>query len=295
MQKSSVSCDTPPHETVDGEHAINLKDEYAFLESVLYKMSANTYKEGKIPDAHRFTASEMNTYAGYFEKVIGLLHHDKDKKLYQSLIEHRTGKHTARFLAYRSSPHTQYVDFLNTEKIRTIIDGGIGDGAELLRFLTFSDDVIVYGFEPCYEAWPKNSFHTLTDSHNVTIFPSALWRSSGNVTLITNSENSEHSQVAGGAHAGDIVPSISIDDFVNEKGIRVDFIKLDVEGAELDVLNGAEETITKHKPQIAISVYHKKEHLFEIPLLLHALVDDYAYRLGHYSLGIAETILYAVR
>lgn len=54
------------------------------------------------------------------------------------------------------------------------------------------------------------------------------------------------------------VDATTIDDFVSENNIeRVDFIKIDVEGSEKEVIEGARETIKKFKPKLAISAYHK--------------------------------------
>ena len=58
----------------------------------------------------------------------------------------------------------------------------------------------------------------------------------------------------------DVVQIMSIDSYVAEKKLpRVDFIKLDVEGAELDTLKGAATTIARFKPILALSAYHKWE------------------------------------
>ena len=68
---------------------------------------------------------------------------------------------------------------------------------------------------------------------------------------------------AGGAthfdSTGSAVAQITtLDAYVREKNLpRVDFIKLDVEGAELDVLKSAVTTIAQYKPILALSAYHK--------------------------------------
>ena len=69
---------------------------------------------------------------------------------------------------------------------------------------------------------------------------------------------------------------------------------MDIEGAEIEAINGARQIISKHKPDLAISVYHKIEHLWEIPLLLNTLDNNYKFYLRSHEHFNQETILYAV-
>jgi len=86
----------------------------------------------------------------------------------------------------------------------------------------------------------------------------------------------------------------SIDDYVTEAGIkRLDFIKMDIEGAELDALDGAYKTIQKFKPRLAISAYHKPNHLWEMPLKIKAISPDYELYFGHHSPVTWESVFYA--
>ncbi len=75
---------------------------------------------------------------------------------------------------------------------------------------------------------------------------------------------------------------------------KITFIKMDIEGAELEALKGSRETIKKYKPRLAISVYHKKEDITKIPLFIKKLVPEYKLYLRHYSNSDGETVLYAV-
>lgn len=72
------------------------------------------------------------------------------------------------------------------------------------------------------------------------------------------------------------------------------FIKLDVEGAELEALKGAAATIKRNRPKLAVCVYHKPEDLFEIPLFIKALVPEYRLYLRQHQPVACETVLYAV-
>lgn len=76
---------------------------------------------------------------------------------------------------------------------------------------------------------------------------------------------------------------------------RVDFIKMDIEGAELNALKGAAKTIKRDHPILAICVYHRREDLFEISEYIQELYNGYKLYLraygGPYSI---ELVLYAV-
>ena len=90
------------------------------------------------------------------------------------------------------------------------------------------------------------------------------------------------------------VKSKAIDDFVKENEIEsVGFIKMDIEGAELSALSGAIETIRKHKPKLAIALYHSVNDFVEIPKFIDDLNLGYNFHLGHYTIHSEETILFA--
>lgn len=94
---------------------------------------------------------------------------------------------------------------------------------------------------------------------------------------------------------GDVVVATeTIDRFVENTGLdRVDFIKMDIEGAEQMALAGARNTIARFRPRLAISIYHSLGDLLAIPELVKSLNPGYRLHLGHYSNHLEETILYA--
>lgn len=85
-----------------------------------------------------------------------------------------------------------------------------------------------------------------------------------------------------------------IDRVVRERDLlKVDFIKMDVEGAELSALRGAEKTIRRFRPKLAVCVYHKPEDYTTIPAFIHSLGLGYAFYLEHHYVNEWETVLYA--
>ncbi len=90
------------------------------------------------------------------------------------------------------------------------------------------------------------------------------------------------------------VETASLDDVVTgEKLRRVDFIKMDIEGAELEALKGARRTIEQFKPTLAISLYHKKEDFITIPQWIQSLGLGYEFYLDHFTIHDEETVLFA--
>ena len=72
----------------------------------------------------------------------------------------------------------------------------------------------------------------------------------------------------------------------------VTFINADIEGSEWDMLHGAQETIQRHKPKLAISIYHNIFDFFRIQLYLKELVPEYQFHIRHHSNTDVDTLLY---
>lgn len=89
------------------------------------------------------------------------------------------------------------------------------------------------------------------------------------------------------------VKCTTIDQICREMHIQPDFIKMDIEGAELDAIAGARDTLIKYQPKLAICIYHKWSHRWEIPLLLHEILPHYKFYLKK-SHPTAETILFGI-
>ena len=87
--------------------------------------------------------------------------------------------------------------------------------------------------------------------------------------------------------------TLSIDDFVERYQVqKVDFIKMDIEGSEPRALKGAEKTIRKFQPVLAVAIYHSMDDFGDIPAWIASLGLPYEYYLGHYTIHAEETILF---
>ena len=81
---------------------------------------------------------------------------------------------------------------------------------------------------------------------------------------------------------------VTLDEDISE---RITFLKMDIEGAEPDALKGAERHIREEKPKLAICLYHKYAHLWEIPGMISRMRHDYKFYLRYNGLkgGLMST------
>jgi len=86
----------------------------------------------------------------------------------------------------------------------------------------------------------------------------------------------------------------ALDTFCQSRRIRPTLIKMDIEGAERDAIEGAQGMIRDLAPKLQICLYHKPADLWEIPLRLQQIRPSYRFYLGHHELELAETVLYAI-
>jgi FkbM family methyltransferase len=128
---------------------------------------------------------------------------------------------------------------------------------------------------------------------NIEIIERPIWESSDKVFyMVNNGPGSRISERPLGSGAAQ-VRSISIDDMVRDKKLpRVDFIKMDIEGAELPALKGALETLNRFKPTLAICVYHRGDDWITIPEFVRSLNLGYKMWLDHFSIYPEETVLF---
>ena len=92
--------------------------------------------------------------------------------------------------------------------------------------------------------------------------------------------------------------AITIDKFVEENNIeKIDYIKMDVEGAERTILEGAIKTIKKFKPHLAIAIYHGgklfMEDFYDVPIFIKNVInEDYEYYIRTFHPAGLETVLF---
>lgn len=132
---------------------------------------------------------------------------------------------------------------------------------------------------------------TVKNLSNVVLVPYGLW--SEKTVLSFRNDGSGISTFTNGDDDADVI-TVDVDSIDNVcSGDKVTFIKMDIEGSELEALKGAENVIRRDKPRLAICIYHKPEDLYEIPFWVKETVPEYKLYIRHHSARESETVLYA--
>ena len=171
------------------------------------------------------------------------------------------------------------------------IDCGAYDGETIKDFVEFSSGKYdkIYSFEPIPSQY-ENTLRNITNYgiQKVELIQKGVWSHETVFNFIDGEAGST-------IHDRGTIPVkvVAIDEVVpnNEK---VTFIKMDVEGAEFQAIKGAEKTIRRCKPSLAICIYHKPQDIIDIPMIIISFFPGYKFYIRHHYINQWETVLYAL-
>jgi FkbM family methyltransferase len=130
----------------------------------------------------------------------------------------------------------------------------------------------------------RRNYKDEIDAGRVVVYPKGVWDKDDVLTLNIDPHNTAADSFV--IHREGLEPTLkapltTIDKLVAELGLaRVDYIKMDIEGAEPNALTGARETLKRWKPRMSISAYHQPDHPVRIPQIILATRSDYRMRCG---------------
>jgi len=169
----------------------------------------------------------------------------------------------------------------------TFVDCGAFDGDTVHDFIHVAQGRFrrIITFEPNPDNFRKLAA-SLTDDR-VLVHAKAVGAKPQTLHLVGSGAGSTISQSGGTA-----IDCTTLD--IALAGEQPTYIKMDIEGSEMDALLGAAETIRRHRPKLAICVYHRPDHLWRIPLLLKKLFPDSHMTLRSHMMDGFDTVCYCI-
>ncbi len=169
------------------------------------------------------------------------------------------------------------------------VDAGCYDAGTAVNFAKWcKGKSFVYAFEPDSRRINECIHNLQKNKIDFKLIPKGVWNKE-TVLKFNLSDRMCSSLCESGK---EVVEVVSIDKALGDESVT--FIKMDIEGSELQALQGAKAVIIKNRPRLAISIYHKIEDVFLIPDVILQYCPDYKLYLRHYSITHSETVLYAL-
>lgn len=188
-------------------------------------------------------------------------------------------------------------DVFRLREDEVLVDGGAYDGDSAAEFVrACARRRVSYRHIYCFEPDPGNYQRLCANTsgyRHVTCFRFGLWSHRSAQRFVSSGRIDAFGAriQEGGRPADTLIETAGIDELLPDEAVSL--IKMDVEGAETEALRGAETAIRKHKPRLAVSVYHRTSDLYDLPLLVHRMLPDSKLYLRHFGNYFDDTMLLA--
>lgn len=232
------------------------------VEGIFFSYPISGIIQGKI-----LTYEHYNEHRKDFEWVYGCMADEKSRRTLEGFINACISG-SAQGIEREHTPEHYFNDITGDYPVRCMVDCGAYTGDTVEAAAGFYADLdTVIAFEPDRQNMGRlkqMAGRTDLPVKNWSFIEKASW--SGKTELCFKAAG-QASCVSGDGEVR--IPADTIDHVLAGMApVKVDFIKMDVEGSEKESLSGARETIRKDHPVLAVSVYHKIEDLYEIPRMI---------------------------
>jgi FkbM family methyltransferase len=174
------------------------------------------------------------------------------------------------------------------------IDGGAYDGDTVRLFLDVCGERFgrIVALEPDRENFARLQMYVerlpLEVQPRIDVRRAGIGREHATSRFVTTGDMS-----ARFGAGGDAVEVVTVDELVGGFPATA-YVKLDIEGAEWDAIEGASELIRRSPPIFALAAYHRPTDLWELPLALRRLSPAYSLRMRTEGYDGTDVVCYAV-
>ena len=221
-----------------------------------------------------FTRSYFEENRDKFEFVYAHLADEESKRVYQNVINFKiSGKVKYLYTSTEYDKDRIYSDILKLDQDDIIVDMGAYDGDTIREFNGFTGGCKhIYALEPDEKNFKKLVRNT-ADCKGVTLYNLGAWNRQD--TLLFAKKAGRQSVLS---DSGTPVKVTDIDSLIDGK---VTMLKMDIEGAELQALQGCEQTIKKYAPKLYVCAYHRNEDMFALPMKILEFNENYKIYFRH--------------
>ena len=229
-------------------------------------------------------------------KVYDLLCDSMSKKVYFNALMYKlTGKPEHLFCC-ESSVGEAYGSFVCQSPCNTYVDVGAYNGDTIREFLSFVPSCKkIYALEPDERSYKKLLLYAQNQNTSVDIeaLNIAAWDRQELLSFSARGGRNSTSSISGTRNKIKEICAMPIDSIVTQ---NADYIKIDSEGSEKQVIDGMKNTVLSCLPTLNIAIYHRSEDMFDIPLQINSITNNYLLYMRHFPyFPCWDTNLYAVK
>lgn len=241
-----------------------------------------------------FTREFVRENMNKIQRCAELFADEESVRVYESVINAKLTGRISHLRASETDRETVYRQVLRPASYKTYADLGAYNGDTIRELLAAAPNLeLAVAMEPDKRNFRKLSEYAEGEKRcKIELHQKGAW-SHADVLFFDGSGNRNANITGVGAKTKEIQVD-SLDRVLD--GRSVSYVKYDVEGSEKQALEGSRETITRFSPDLLVSLYHKSEDLFELPLMIHEMNPSYKLYLRRFSyLPAWDLNLYAVK
>lgn len=199
------------------------------------------------------------------------LFEEGSKSLFAGCLDFIFGGELDKLKEITTSKEEVFENILQFGDNESYLDLGAYRGDTVEEFITHCGGKYnsIIAFEPDRRTYKKLCEY-IQNIPDAVAYQNAVY--SKNTTLIFSNKAGRQSTISS---EGIEIEALTVDTVCDGKEIT--YIKMDVEGAEYDALEGSKETLKNKKPMLNIALYHRSEDIFKIPLKIYEINPEYKF------------------
>ena len=220
------------------------------------------------------------------EYAYSLMADDFSKEIYKGYVNFLYGGEIEALKSITTPESEAFANILNLSGNETYIDIGAYRGDTVDKFLNYCGGT--YKEIICAEPDNKTYLKLIEHCKNLKNFKALNVAVTATDGVIGFSDAHGRQSAVGG---NKMIDSISLATL--SKNARPTYIKIDSEGCEYEILDAGKDILKNFAPKLNVAVYHKSADIFEIPILINSINDNYKIHLRHHPYIPAwDTLLY---
>ena len=227
-----------------------------------------------------FTRAFYEEHLADFTAARALLSDDESRRIFDNILSYKLSGDIGYLLDAENDESEIWQTIIHPETIRTAADLGAYNGDTVRQLLEKGSPETVWAMEPDARNYKKLEIYADSETR-ARIIPvnAGAWNEEATLFFDKSGNRNASFEVNRSQTLADRpakmveVKALPLDTVLGSA--RVDYIKYDVEGSEREALDGSIQTLTAHAPTLLVSLYHRSEDLFALPLHIHKIAPHY--------------------